>query len=60
MHKTISAFIFLLLAVVTGGIINEHVIATSMAETATVGEEKLPLDELRAFTETRSVMMRLK
>lgn len=56
MHKTISAFIFLLLAVVTGGIINEHVIATSMAETATVGEEKLPLDELRAFTETFTVI----
>ncbi len=55
MRRPIPVFILLLLAFTAGGLINEHLVATAQAENGAVRND-LPLDELRAFTETFTVI----
>ena len=55
MRRPFPVLILLLLAFTAGGMINEHLVASAQAD---VGQARssLPLDELRAFTETFTII----
>jgi len=55
MQRPIPILILLLAAFTAGGFINEHLVATAQADMG-ANRQSLPLDELRAFTETFTVI----
>ncbi len=55
MQRPIPILILLLAAFTAGGFINEHLVATAQADMG-ASRQSLPLDELRAFTETFTVI----
>jgi len=55
MQRPIPILILLLAAFTAGGFINEHLVATAQADMG-ASRQNLPLDELRAFTETFTVI----
>jgi carboxyl-terminal processing protease len=55
MQRPIPILILLLAAFTAGGFINEHLVATAQADSGSA-HQSLPLEELRAFTETFTVI----
>lgn len=55
MSRPIPVLILLLVAFTTGGLINEHLVASAQADIGQTNSS-LPLDELRTFTETFTVI----